>query len=340
VFGIAAIAIVVVFIGTGHLPDLRSLTKSAPAQAGAKKPPSHPGPQRTTPVNSAPPPATAAAVPNPEQLPPEELKKAEQDPARMALALEHHVDSATCAQVVGPTWSLLNSDQPTRAMIEIHAGRKALMLGKLDQAELSFCRATVLDPLNPEAFISLTRLFLLQRDPKQAKEWAERGAKNHPDNVELRSLYGDALARLGEIDRAVVLWLESVKIDPADSTNVRGVAYTFALGGERALKGSDFAQADRLFRRAALLDPSNAAAAAGLARTLLVQEEGKAALAWAKRAAALDPRDGDIRLVLGDAQEKAGNMKDAYEAWKLAYELDAKSTRAYSRLQRIPPEMR
>ena len=49
------------------------------------------------------------------------------------------------------------------------------------------------------------------------------------------------------------------------------MAYTYVHGAERAVKGADYAQADRLYRRAVLLDPLNATAAAGLARALLVQ---------------------------------------------------------------------
>jgi Flp pilus assembly protein TadD len=115
---------------------------------------------------------------------------------------------------------------------------------------------------------------------------------------------------------------------------------TYAAGAERALRGTDYAQADRLFRRAALLDPSSPRAAAGMARALLNMGEIRAALAWAKRAAALEPRDPEVRLTLGDALEKVGQKTEAYKAWRLAFELEPENTRANNRLKRIPADQR
>lgn len=264
----------------------------------------------------------------------------EQDEAAMALSLESHRDAPTCEKLVGSSWSLLDGDQPGRALGEIRSGRRSLIVGKLDEAQMAFCRATVLDASNPASFTALVRLFLLQRDAKKARAWAERAAKHHPDDPDVQRLYGDTLARVGEVDDARRIWLESVGVSADDAVAVRGVAATYAHAGEQSLKGADYAQADRLFRRAALLDPSSASAAAGLARALLHQGEIKAALAWARRAVSLEPRDPEYRLVLGDASDKAGNTEAAYEAWRVAYEIDPGNRRAQSRMRRIPADRR
>jgi tetratricopeptide (TPR) repeat protein len=264
----------------------------------------------------------------------------DESPASMALRLESHVDVPACETIVGASWSLLTGDQPTRAMSEVQAGRRALIIGKLDEAQIAFCRATVLDAMNADALSSLARLYLMRRDAEEAKQWAERAAKQFPRDIEVQNLYGDALARVGETDRAVATFLQAVDVDASDSAKVRGVAMTYAAGAERALRGTDYAQADRLFRRAALLDPSSPRAAAGMARALLNTGEVRAALAWAKRAAALEPRDPEVRLTLGDALEKVGNKTEAYKAWKLAFELEPENVRANNRLKRIPADQR
>ena len=170
---------------------------------------------------------------------------------------EQTVNTPTCvAPRRGRAWaSCSGGDQPGRAISEMGLGRRALMLGKLDDAQLSFCRAAVLDPTRPEAFQALVRVLLLRRDATQAREWAERAAKQHPESQEVQSLFGDALARAGDVDRARSIWLDGAKIDPSDAASVRGMAYTYVHGAERAVKGADYAQADRLYRRAVLLDP-------------------------------------------------------------------------------------
>jgi Flp pilus assembly protein TadD len=241
---------------------------------------------------------------------------------------------ATCEQMVGPSWSLLTGDQPGRALSELGLGRRALMLGKLDDAQVSLCRSAVLDPAKPDAFVALVRLLLLRKDADQAVQWAERAAKQHPENLEVQALYGDALARAGDKDRARSIWLENGHVDPSDSASIRGMAYNYIRGAERAVKGADNAQADRLFRRAVLLDPLNATAAAGLARVMLVQNNVPAAVHYAKQAVSLEPHDAELRVLLGDVEEKAGDTTAAKAEWTTAYELDPNNFKAASRMVR------
>jgi Flp pilus assembly protein TadD len=145
-------------------------------------------------------------------------------------------------------------------------------------------------------------------------------------------LYGDALARAGDADRARSLWLETAKTDPNDAAGVRHVAYAFVRAGERSVRGADYAQADRYYRRATLLDPLNASAAAGLARVELVQGELKAALYWAKRAVAIEPHDADLHIMLGDVLERSGESALAKAEWKAAYDIEPQNFRAASRM--------
>jgi tetratricopeptide (TPR) repeat protein len=247
---------------------------------------------------------------------------------------ETTVKAPTCEEIVGPSWALLGGDQPGRALSELRLGRRALMLGKLDDAQMSFCRSAVLDPTKPEAFQSLVRLLLLRRDAKQAADWAARATKQHPDNADMQGLYADALARAGDVDRARGMWLEAGRLEPSDTAGARLMALTYARGGERSVHGADYAQADRLFRRAVLLDPLNGTAAMGLSRVLLVQGETEAALHWAQRAVDIEPRDPELRVLLGDVEEKNGNLDAARQEWKTAYDLDPHSYRAASRMVR------
>jgi superkiller protein 3 len=112
------------------------------------------------------------------------------------------------------------------------------------------------------------------------------------------------------------------------------MAYTYIHAADRAVKGADNAQAERLYRRAVLLDPLNATAAAGLARVLLVQPALEGALHWAKRAVSLEPHDAELHVLLGDVLEKTGDLAGAKAEWKAAYDLDPSNFHAASRMIR------
>jgi Flp pilus assembly protein TadD len=192
----------------------------------------------------------------------------------------------------------------------------------------------VLDPTKPEAFQALVRLLLLRRDAAQAAQWAERGTKQHPGDQDMRGLYADALARAGDADRARSIWLEMGHLDASDTAGARLMALTYVRGGDRSVRGADYAQADRLYRRAVLLDPLNATAAAGLSRVLLVQGETAAAMELAKSAVSVEPRDAELHVLLGDVLEKSGDTQGARAEWKMAYEIDPHSRHAASRMLR------
>jgi DNA-binding response OmpR family regulator/cytochrome c-type biogenesis protein CcmH/NrfG len=300
-------------------PPVAAVAPTASVAAATEVPPS------AAPAAVAPSAAPAAAV---------VTASAQAVPEAVDTSGEATVVTPTCEQMVGPSWSLLNSDQPGRALAELRAGRRSLMLGKVDDAQVSFCRSAVLDPTRPDAFLALVRLLLSKRDATQARQWAERAAKQHPDNVDVQGLYADALARAGDADRARTMWLEGAKIDVQDASSVRGMAYTYVHAAERAVKGADYAQADRLYRRAVLLDPLNATAAAGLARVLLVQNELAGALVWAKRAVALGPHDPELHVMLGDVAEKSSDLATARAEWKTAYDIDPHNFKAASRMLR------
>lgn len=307
---------------TGQQSTAKVASRPRPSSAPVEVPSVAPAPSTALP--SAEPSAMPSAAPAASVVPPVETD----------IAGEVMEKAPSCEEVVGPSWSLLGNDQPQRALSELAIARRALMVGRLDEAQTSFCRAAVLDSTRVDAFQALVRLYLLRRDAEKAREWAERGAKAHPNDPEMMGLYGDALARAGDVDQARSIWLGLGRIEPTDTEAVRTLSYTYVRAAERSGRAADQAQADRYYRRALYLDPLNGTAAAGLSRCLLVQGRVRPALHWAKRAVAIDPKNPELYVMLGDVQEKAGESDAARETWKRAYEIDPNNYHAASRMLR------
>ncbi|HMJ16617.1 MAG TPA: tetratricopeptide repeat protein, partial [Polyangiaceae bacterium] len=117
--------------------------------------------------------------------------------------------------------------------------------------------------------------------------------------------------------------------------SVRGAAHHNASIAERALDEHDNARAERFFRRAALLDPTNAQAAAGLGRALGLIGDKRSAVAWANRARQLAPEDAAVHVLVADVYAHAGNKTRAEQLWREALRLDPNNVAAQSRIRRL-----
>ncbi|MCS6798239.1 MAG: tetratricopeptide repeat protein [Myxococcota bacterium] len=92
-------------------------------------------------------------------------------------------------------------------------------------------------------------------------------------------------------------------------------------------------QAMQLYRQALVYDPRHAQTVAGMARTSLALERPTEAVAWARRATALAPREPDLHVLLGDALQAAGRAEEARASWQRALEIDSRHRGARRRLR-------
>jgi len=84
------------------------------------------------------------------------------------------------------------------------------------------------------------------------------------------------------------------------------------LAGEMLLAGGELERAEHVFAKVAEADPRNAMAVVGLARVAQARGDLPAALAFARRALAIDPEDLAARRLAGDlAAELAGGSRPA-----------------------------
>jgi DNA-binding response OmpR family regulator/Flp pilus assembly protein TadD len=215
---------------------------------------------------------------------------------------------------------------------EVSQAFSAVMRGDTVGAELWYCRALERDAADLEAAIGLVHFLVGRREGRTAAYWAERGLASHADSMRLKGLLGDALALAGDEASARQAWLTSAGLDASGQSKQ---AERELAGAERAWRERRTEEAERLFRRAAVLAPDNMSAAVGLVRALLARGDPKDAAAWARRATDAAPRNAVAWLLLGDALDRAGEQDKAREAWTRAHDIAPTDPEVRHRMRRF-----
>ncbi|RYZ04783.1 MAG: hypothetical protein EOO73_22610 [Myxococcales bacterium] len=240
----------------------------------------------------------------------------------------------TCASLLDP----LHLDQgnfPGAAYEQQAAGAKALVQGKVDEAQVAYCKAVRWDAKNPQAHIDLAQLFLIRKDGAAAAEEARAAAALDPSSGRAQSLLGDGLVRIGDHEGAKAAWLLAAGVDPSDAVKFKALLDRNLHEAEASLKKKDVARAERFFRRAIVLEPDSLEASRGLAAVLNQLGDGAAAMRWAQRALTREPRDPDAHVVLGDALLLLGDKPAAEREWREANRLDPSNLLAQNRIRRL-----
>jgi tetratricopeptide (TPR) repeat protein/DNA-binding NarL/FixJ family response regulator len=240
----------------------------------------------------------------------------------------------TCASLVDP----LNLDAgnfPGAAYEQQVLGSKALVQGKVDDAQLAYCKAVRWDDKNPQTHIDLAQLLLIRKDGAAAADEARRAVELDPNSSRAQSLLGDGLVRVGDHEGAKQAWLLAAGVDAQDAPKFKALLARNVHEAEASLKNKDVSRAERFFRRAIVLDPDSMPASRGLAAALNQLGDGAAAVRWAQRALAREPRDPDSHVVLGDALLLTGDSAGAEREWREANRLDPTNQPAQQRIRRL-----
>jgi tetratricopeptide (TPR) repeat protein len=240
----------------------------------------------------------------------------------------------TCAALLEPL-QLDVGNFPGAAYEQQVAGSKALVQGKVDDAQIAYCKAVRWDSKNPQSHIDLAQLFLIRKDGAAAAEEARNAVELDPNSGRAQSLLGDGLVRIGDHEGAKQAWLLAAGVDPKDTAKFKALINRNLHEAEASLKKKDVARAERFFRRAIVLEPDSLEASRGLAAVLNQLGDGHAAVRWVQRALAREPRDPDSHVVLGDALLLLGDKAGAEREWREANRLDPANMEAQRRIRRL-----
>jgi tetratricopeptide (TPR) repeat protein len=240
----------------------------------------------------------------------------------------------TCEALLEPL-GLDDGSFPGAAYEQQVAGAKALVQGKVDDAQIAYCKAVRWGARNPQAHIDLAQLLLIRKDGAAAAAEARKAVELDPNSGRAQSLLGDGLVRIGDHEGAKRAWLLAAGVDEGDALKLKALLDRNLREAEAALKKRDISRAERFFRRAIVLDPDSLPASRGLAACLNQLGDGAAAVRWAQRALAREPRDPDAHVVLGDALMLLNDKVGAEREWREANRLDPANIQAQNRIRRL-----
>jgi Flp pilus assembly protein TadD/DNA-binding response OmpR family regulator len=297
-----------------------------PAQSSAPEEPAAPAAQ-----------AEASAKEPPPEAPPAEAAEAKPPsppPLANAVAGAGLTPGPTCDDLLGKAKAVPGT-YPGAAYNELRAARKALVRGDLDEAQRCYCRAVRYDKSLADAHVGLARLLLLRRDAVQATEWGRKAAEIAPGNDDVQAVLGDIFALRGEEIAARTALLAAAGIGAGDEPGAAGLARRMLGLGHSSMRQRDHANAERYFRRAAVLNPGSWDAVYGIAHALLEAGKSELAVFWARRAVELAPGQVRTHVLLGDVLTQAGDRSGAEKAWRKALEVSPNDPEARFRVARL-----
>ena len=185
----------------------------------------------------------------------------------------------------------------------------------------------------PEILAARARMYGDLADYPRAIALLDRGAKEYPDNVDLRYAMASTYEDMGRIAAALHELTGLLSARPDDPAAMNALGYTLADHSR------ELSRARKLIERAYAAAPKNAAILDSLGWVLFRQGHVAEAEPYL-RAAYLDDRGGDIAAHLGEVLWRLGKPADAEHIWSEAGAADAdnrllKSTR--QRFQALPP---
>ena len=137
------------------------------------------------------------------------------------------------------------------------------------EAAASINQALALDPSNPDALWSLTRLRLITLDFPGALAAGTQAHRLAPDSSRSLSVYADALRAYGRLREAVSVYRQAMTLDPLDRVS-------FSHAGHALLGMGDLAGARVVLERANALAPLSDDALAGLADLEILEHRPQA----------------------------------------------------------------
>jgi Flp pilus assembly protein TadD len=164
-----------------------------------------------------------------------------------------------------------------------------------------------LDPSDSESALWLARLYRLHNEADKAEGVLRAVLKNDPENEAAVEQLTQLFLDQGKSGEAVTLLEGLTQRTPTSSTAL------FDLLGEAYTQTKELAKAERAYRKAMELDPTELSHQRGLAQTLLSEEKYQDALMVYQKLSGLMPDDPDVYLRIAQIYRELHQLDKAEE---------------------------
>lgn len=171
----------------------------------------------------------------------------------------------------------------------IKTGQRELIRGNVKAAHVAFCEAALLDNPSETVLLGLAQVLLMQADFEGALKASNQLVELKAGDARSLELRGDILVRMGRVDDARQDWYRAAGASRGSASLIANLSRVARSNAKDALRAGDLARADRMWRRAVALNPTDVDACVQLATVLNKNDQGSAAQRWVAYAESLDP---------------------------------------------------
>ena len=182
------------------------------------------------------------------------------------------------------------------------SGVQTEMVGK---AIAEYAEVHRLDPTDEESTLWLARLYRLHNESDKAEQVLQKMLQDDPGNEAAVEQLTQLLLDDNKADEAIKL-LEDMTAHSSSPT-------LFDLLGDAYTQTHDYAKAEKAYRKAVDLDPSELSHLRGLGQTLLSEEKYPEALTVYQKLADLMPDDSDVYLRIAQIYREMHQLDKAEE---------------------------
>lgn len=208
---------------------------------------------------------------------------------------------------VAPDYNVREDKQErgrTLALEQVAAASDSLRDGRLDQAEAQARAALKSDPTSAGAYTVLALVAESQGRAAEAGKHYAKAAELAPTRGTTLNNYGAWLCGNGRATESLKLF-ERALADPSYATP----AAALSNAGTCALQAGNPALAERALRGALVLDPDNAVALAGMAKSSYVAGDYLQARGFSQRRLAVAAATPEVLQLASQIEQKLGDFK-------------------------------